>query len=353
MWSKIKHLVKKESGNSIVMVALSLGALLSMTGLVIDGGTMYVTKSHLQKTANAAALSGAQELTNKEDEVRRVAKEVLERHGESESLENIKVQMEDRVDVFLTKPVDLNFVGIFGIEQADVKVYAAAEILPMNESTGMAPFSVPNNVPIRSPEDPEYDESEDIHTIKFKPGNDKDDAEVDKEGSTSDYGILSYEYTYVDTNDPETCCTEKDEHYPEGGSGNDRYRHDFKYGSESWIEIGDVVGVETGQNNKGTMEAMDYRWENCPYKDGSVEDPWKYRDCTRVILLPRTEDANTKTGTNKKYRVTGFAYFFIIEPYNNGKKEIKGHFVEKADTGYGRDGDKTENSGAFAIRLTE
>lgn len=65
MVSFFRELVKREQGNVLVIVAVGLVALLLITGIVIDGGNLYMTKSHLQKTANAAVLSGVKKFLKK------------------------------------------------------------------------------------------------------------------------------------------------------------------------------------------------------------------------------------------------------------------------------------------------
>lgn len=52
----------EEKGSVMVMVVISLIVLIGFTGLVIDGGQAYLTKSRLQNAADAAALAGAQSL---------------------------------------------------------------------------------------------------------------------------------------------------------------------------------------------------------------------------------------------------------------------------------------------------
>ena len=86
MVNKIRSFVKEERGNAIVLTSLMLIILLGITGLVIDGGILYVTKTHLQKTANAATLSGAQELFNEEQTVTTIVEEILNAHNEKNSL---------------------------------------------------------------------------------------------------------------------------------------------------------------------------------------------------------------------------------------------------------------------------
>ena len=51
---------KSESGQAIVLMALSLVVIMGMAALVVDVGNWYHTKRRLQGTADAAALAGAQ-----------------------------------------------------------------------------------------------------------------------------------------------------------------------------------------------------------------------------------------------------------------------------------------------------
>lgn len=91
MRTKMKEWLRGERGSTSVLAALSLLLLLTAAGLVVDGGTIYAAKSHLQKTANAAALSGAQELTGEESDVRAIVDDILQHHGEPSSLVSTEV----------------------------------------------------------------------------------------------------------------------------------------------------------------------------------------------------------------------------------------------------------------------
>ncbi|WP_235426959.1 Tad domain-containing protein [Cohnella kolymensis] len=98
-----RKLIQEQRGSTIVLVGLSLLLLLTVAGLVIDGGTMYAAKSHLQKTANAAALSGAQELTGNESDVQAIVNDILTHHGEQASLTGTDINMKSTVRVHLSK----------------------------------------------------------------------------------------------------------------------------------------------------------------------------------------------------------------------------------------------------------
>ena len=59
MLNKLKFLLKDEHGQTLVLFAVSLVALLGFTAIVTDVGYMYYQKSTLQTAADAAALGGA------------------------------------------------------------------------------------------------------------------------------------------------------------------------------------------------------------------------------------------------------------------------------------------------------
>lgn len=55
-----KKTLGEEQGSVMIMVVIALLVLIGFTGLVVDGGSMYMTKSKLQNAADAAALAGCQ-----------------------------------------------------------------------------------------------------------------------------------------------------------------------------------------------------------------------------------------------------------------------------------------------------
>ena len=65
MMKIFKRLRREEDGQSLIMVVLLLGVLLSFSALIVDVGLLYAEKSKLQNAADASALAGAQVLPNK------------------------------------------------------------------------------------------------------------------------------------------------------------------------------------------------------------------------------------------------------------------------------------------------
>ena len=122
-------------------------ALLAMGGLVIDGGMLYMTKSHLQKAANAAVLSGAQELPNDNDEVKAIVNEVLALNDETIDLDSMDITPEKGVRVDVQKRVKLAFSSLLGKEYVDVKAQAAAKLGVMGKAIGAAPLGIDEKDP--------------------------------------------------------------------------------------------------------------------------------------------------------------------------------------------------------------
>jgi hypothetical protein len=125
---KIKNFAKNQDGATIVIFALVFMVLLGMVGLVIDSGLLFVTKTHLQKTANAAVLSGAQEMHNSNDEVKSIVNYILTEHNELGSLEKLEFLEDRKLTIYLTKEVTPPFFRLFGFEKILVSVQASAKL---------------------------------------------------------------------------------------------------------------------------------------------------------------------------------------------------------------------------------
>lgn len=300
-----KSLLGREEGSVIVLVALSMMLLLAMAGLVIDLGTVFATKAQLQKTANAAVLSGAQELTNAQSAVTDVVNQVLTDHGELGSLINTSIQMEKRVSVELSRDVPLAFSKLFGFDSFPVDVHAAAELQTMSRATGVAPLGIEDSVQLEYYQD---------YTLKV------DQTEV----NTGNFGVLAL-----------------------GGTGASTYEDNLKYGYQSEIKIDDILDTQTGNVAGKTRDGVQDRINRCPYPAGETD----HRDCPRVVLIPVYHPYEISVNQVKKVKITGFAYFYIMESMNFQDKTIRGMFIKRAGTGFVNP--VAINYGAFGIRLTE
>ncbi len=62
--SFLKHMLTDQRGGIAIVFGVASSVLFALGALVIDGGQLYVTKTRLQGTADAAALAGTQDLPN-------------------------------------------------------------------------------------------------------------------------------------------------------------------------------------------------------------------------------------------------------------------------------------------------
>ncbi len=63
----IRALLRDQRGNMATLFALMIGVLFAFSALAVDGGNLYVMKSKLQRTADAAALAAASQLPSESD----------------------------------------------------------------------------------------------------------------------------------------------------------------------------------------------------------------------------------------------------------------------------------------------
>lgn len=304
--TKISRFPKNQDGSTLPLVALMLVGLLAMTGLVIDMGTLYVTKSHLQKTANAAVLSGAQELTSSDTAVTQVVQHILDDHNERPSLQSLSIELEHKVAIDLEKDVYLKFAQLLGIDRLPVKVHAAAQLGVMGQAEGAAPLGIDEAIPL-----------EFGRTYKLK----VDQTEVEQ----GNFGILAL-----------------------GGPGANTYEDNLRFGYKEELKIGDVIETQTGNIAGKTRSSIRERIENCPYEVGDIH----HRDCSRILLVPVYRPFQHESGKQlKKVEITGFAYFYITEPMSPQDTAITGQFIKRSGRGFVDSG--ASANGAYTIRLTE
>ncbi|WP_158737976.1 Tad domain-containing protein [Alteribacillus sp. YIM 98480] len=298
----IKNLNKEQRGSSIVIMALGLALAISLIGLVIDGGHLYMTQSHLQKTANASALSGAQELMNSDEAVNEVVDEVLNAHGERESFLDTVIENEQSLKVDLEKPVPVFFSSLFGVETVTLRADAKVEISTIGEAAGAVPFGIDESTILH------YGETYDLKV-------DAGDSEA------GNFGILALE-----------------------GPGAKTYEETLKFGYEETLKVGDVVNTQTGNIAGPTENGVNYRMDACP--EGNIYD----RDCERIMTVlvykPVGDSSNFK-----QVEITGFAYFYLQERMGKNDDSVRGTFIKRV--GAGTAGRNSADRGAYTGRLTQ
>jgi hypothetical protein len=304
-WRRVFRLTAGEEGSTLVFVALAMALLLGVSALALDGGRLFVIRSQLQKTANAAVLSGAQELTYTSEAVGHVVESILKKHGEWDHMAASSIDMGRKVSVELVREVPLGLAQLLGFPTASVHAKATAEIQTMGEAMGAAPLGIDERIPL------EYGKE---YKLKV------DQTEV----SHGNFGILGL-----------------------GGGGAKTYEDNLKHGYQGVLKVGDVIDTEQGNIAGKTREGVKSRIDACPYSEGESH----HRDCPRILLVPVYKPLKTNGNQIKEVEITGFAYFYLTKPMDPKDTAITGMFIQRAGTGIVKP--DVVNKGAYAIRLTE
>jgi Flp pilus assembly protein TadG len=147
----IRGLLRDEGGNIAILFGLMLGVLFAFSALAVDGGNLYVLKSKLQRTADAAALAAASQLPA-EDDARAEALEyalknmAVSEHGStlvdgdidfgywhpgtrsfvSGGVPVNAVMVTTRRSAANSNPVGTYFAGLMGYDEVDVETTSVA-----------------------------------------------------------------------------------------------------------------------------------------------------------------------------------------------------------------------------------
>ena len=137
---------KNESGQAIVLMTLSLVVIMGMAAFVIDVGSWYHTKRHLQGTADAAALAGAQLLPTNSSGAQSQALTYANKNGGNVAGADIAVTstvfQNDTISVKAKKTDAGIFSGVLGIASANIKASAKARVGPPLQARYVAPMVV-------------------------------------------------------------------------------------------------------------------------------------------------------------------------------------------------------------------
>jgi hypothetical protein len=323
------RLHREENGNILVMFAFYFLIFIGISGLVIDVGILYKTKSELRKTANTSVLSGGQELLNSgsavllgpqellnsESLVAPIVQEILKADGEEGSLKRIVIKPngENKLKVTLEKRVPLHFMKLFGMNEFTVEASASGILVPMVAGLRAVPLGIDSSIDLKN-DGTEYQ-------LKVGAGD----------STIGNFGVLQL-----------------------SGKGSTDYQSDLKYGFNEVIKAanadgtgGDVLPTKTGNMDGNTRDAINYRISSSPYPEG----PPYYSDDPRIILIMKYEPIYGAGKQLTSVRVVGFAFFYILKPMSQHDTTITGKFIESVGGGVGDE--NAADTGAYVVKLVE
>ena len=131
----LRRLLVGESGQVIVMVAITMVGLVAVVGLVTDGGLVFAQRRDLQNAADAAALAGAMQID--ESAYRASGSVVLDEHAayraatgylEDEGGLTYSVVVHPAgVEVAVSREASTGFLRVVGIDSVEISAKATAE----------------------------------------------------------------------------------------------------------------------------------------------------------------------------------------------------------------------------------
>jgi hypothetical protein len=308
---------KSESGQAIVLMALSLVVIMGMAALVVDVGNWYHTKRRLQGTADAAALAGAQLLPQDSSGAQAMALSYADKNGGDVAGADITVtstlQQDDTISVRARKTDAGVFSNMLGIASADISARAKARVGPPVQAKHVAPMVVYCDHPLihNCSGDSTPDFGEDHPTTM----------DYDPMGAPGAYGMLNLD----------------------GGSGTPGSSDEAE-----WILHGFNRYLPTG----------DYRSDpGAKFSSSNIQDALQARQGT-ALLFPVFKQLDG-TGQNAVYEIIGWIGFHLnsFEVHGNNAT-LHGYFTEfiaqgiLASTGGGGSG-PSSSFGVKSIQLIE
>lgn len=125
-WLKSWHTrLLDEKGSVILLVSVLITALVVLTGVVVDGGSVYMEKQRIQTALDAAALAGGQQLPDTADATS-VAMYFAGLNGLDTNKVTVECPTNNKIVVQTTEVVDLLFMPIIKINTVDLALRAAA-----------------------------------------------------------------------------------------------------------------------------------------------------------------------------------------------------------------------------------
>jgi Flp pilus assembly protein TadG len=309
----------REEGQALVIFVMGFAVLAAAVGLSVDVGQIVLTRTDLQKTSDAAALAGAQDLPLTAV-AELMAQQYVTENGGSNTSGDVEFSYtyagNDTITVTSTRHVSYTFLRFVGLSGTDVSATATVTVGNYAGGTGVLPWGF-----IADPGDPTNhllgnacfdgfgsdglpDFKTDIKCIlKYGAG----------ESGGGDFGSLALDNTGADT-----------------------YRDNIKYGSNTPIKKGDVLEPQTGNLAGPTIQGVGDRMalvsNSCDEKgelvtaDGFggyyIND--ECADSPNLIVIPVVNQIkNPELST-----VLGFAFMWLQGSTNKGgHQSIVGEFL--------------------------
>lgn len=170
-----RNRLRRESGQTIVLLVLFLFALIAMAGAVIDVGAWFRADRQLQSVADSAALAAAQELPDNTGTATTKAIQYAAKNGGTLGAAGVKYSAttvaNDTVAVSISKAAPTVFTKLFGIQSVTVHASAKARSSALGRAKYVAPIAVDIKHPmLQCKPEPCFDQATTLDLTKTGPG---------------------------------------------------------------------------------------------------------------------------------------------------------------------------------------
>ncbi|SDQ07860.1 TadE/TadG family type IV pilus assembly protein [Virgibacillus salinus] len=316
MKKKCKLLFKEQSGIAMILVALLMFVLIGFSAIVVDAGGLYLEKSRLQKSLDAAVLGGAQVLTTSEANAKAVAIDIAADNGFTVTESEVSTG-ENFIEIHKTVNKDLTFARVLGFDQTDVAAKARAEIMnTLIGGGGITPVGVELGDEWEFADGSPY-------VMNFQPGN----------GENSSVGG-NFGFLGIDGNGAQALA----DAILNGA--------DFEVYDPDDPESYEYVETETGAMVGPVNDAFETLIEQDADKEHCQTYETADNTCSRVVTVPIVEEY-TESGSSE-VRIVGFAAFWIESVHHF---ELSGRFIDYVRSGeFSNEG---EDYGISGVKLVE
>lgn len=287
-------LLREEKGSAIVVIAIFLTVIIGMAAMVIDTGSLYLTRLQLQNAVDAAALAGLQDLPgNPIQAVATASTYAVDNSPSNTVVDTPQIQESDHaIYVSAHKTIDFGFARVLGRDSQVVEAEAMARLEPIAGVRGTLPLAVMEGIWTMG------------DTVILKGG-----AQDAIDGGWR--GVISL-----------------------GANGASAYEENLRNNYTGILRLEDLVDVEEGNMSGATQTGTQYRLDACPHTPACTIEQYNPA-CPRIGIVPiveqvlLTDKKGEQTVSKKQVRISGFALFLFSDIAGNGNdSQIAGRFIQ-------------------------
>ena len=309
----MKAKIREQNGSILVITAVMIMVMMLFAAMAIDVGSLLTARNQLQVAVDASALAGAAGLLKDQTQAINMAIAIAANNTCVEqpvvvASGDISFSTSNRIRVHGTHPVNLNFARVIGMNTVNVEAVAEAEIGKIIGTRGMRPWAIPDmEWPIGTPV---MLKSGSLGAPSSKPGH-----------------FYPVNFPPLNTGTPIT--------------GAKAYEENIALGSQNFVEIGDQLQVEPGNQIGPTKHGINELISQDPYAYydegfGTIQGSlFPGNSSPRIVKIPLFDPDYPPDSGRNYLDVIGLASFFVMGLQGNDVIGISWRSPRRGNSGRG------------------